>query len=78
MLVGYVCSDSFSGHSYVVLSIPIQINRRSDCKKVLLPNGEKAKPKAWDTKTTPLQLAIARGHRWVAMLESDEVMTCSL
>lgn len=26
----------------------------------------------WDTATTPLQLALARGHRWLAMLESGE------
>jgi hypothetical protein len=39
----------------------------------LLPNGETAKPKAWNTKATPLQLALARGHRWLAMLESGEV-----
>jgi hypothetical protein len=24
----------------------------------------------WDTEPTPLQLALARGHRWLAMLES--------
>ena len=44
-----------------------------NCWKVLLPNGETAKPKAWNTKTTPLQLALARGHRWLAMLESGKV-----
>lgn len=57
----------------LTLSIPIQIKRRSGSKKVLLPNGETAKPKAWNTKATPLQLALARGHRWLAMLESGKV-----
>ncbi len=57
----------------LTLSIPIQIKRRSGCKKVVLPNGETAKPKAWDTKATPLQLALARGHRWLAMLESGKI-----
>jgi len=27
----------------------------------------------WDTTPTPLQLALARGYRWLAMLESGEV-----
>jgi hypothetical protein len=57
----------------LTLSVPIQVKRRSGCKKVLLPNGETAKPKAWNTRATPLQLALARGHRWLAMLESGEV-----
>lgn len=57
----------------LTLSIPIQIKRRSGSKKVLLPNGETAKPKAWNTKATPLQLALARDHRWLTMLESGEV-----
>ena len=26
----------------------------------------------WDTEPTPLQLALARGHRWLAMLGSGE------
>ncbi len=57
----------------LTLSVPIQVKRRGGCKRVLLPNGETAKPKAWNTKATPLQLALARGHRWLAMLESGEV-----
>ena len=27
----------------------------------------------WDVAATPLQLALARGHRWLAMLESGKV-----
>jgi hypothetical protein len=27
----------------------------------------------WDTEPTPLQQALARGHRWFVMLESGEV-----
>ncbi len=41
-------------HCYLFISN--QIIRRSGCKKVLLPNSETAKPKAWDDKATPLQL----------------------
>jgi hypothetical protein len=56
----------------LTLSIPIQIKRRSGRKLVTLPNGETAKARPWDTAATPLQLALARGHRWLAMLESGE------
>ncbi len=59
----------------LTLSVPIQIKRRSGRKLVTLPNGETIKPRPWDTATTPLQLALARGHRWLAMLESGEVKT---
>ncbi|KRH78588.1 hypothetical protein FERRO_15790 [Ferrovum sp. JA12] len=59
----------------LTLSVPIQIKRRSGRKLVTLPNGKAIKPKPWDTATTPLQLALARGHRWLAMLESGEVKT---
>lgn len=57
----------------ITLSIPIRIKRRSGRKLVTLPNGETAKPRPWDCTATPLQLALARGHRWLAMLESGEV-----
>lgn len=57
----------------LTLAIPIQIKRRSGRKLVTLPNGETVKPRPWDTEPTPLQLALARGHRWLAMLESGEV-----
>lgn len=56
----------------LTLSVPIQIKRRSGRKLVTLPNGEIAKARPWDTAATPLQLALARGHRWLAMLESGE------
>jgi hypothetical protein len=57
----------------VTLSVPIRIKRRSGRKLVTLPSGEAAKPRPWDTAPTPLQLALARGHRWLAMLQSGEV-----
>lgn len=57
----------------LTLSVPIQIKRRSGRKLVTLPNGETAKARPWDTAATPLQLALARGYRWLAMLESGEV-----
>lgn len=59
----------------LTLSVPIQIKRRSGCKKIVLPNGDSGKAKLWNTKATPLQLALARGHRWFRMLESGEVQS---
>jgi hypothetical protein len=57
----------------LTLSVPIQIKRRSGRKLVTLPNGEAEPARPWDTEPTPLQLAPARGHRWLAMLISGEV-----
>lgn len=57
----------------LTLIVPIQIKRRSGRKLVTLPNGESATPRPWRTAPTPLQLALARGHRWLAMLESGDV-----
>ncbi|SDX10171.1 LacI family transcriptional regulator [Nitrosomonas communis] len=55
------------------MSVPIQIKCRSGRKLVTLPNSESAKTRPWDTVATSLQLALARGHRWLAMLESGKV-----
>ncbi|SDZ13823.1 LacI family transcriptional regulator [Nitrosomonas sp. Nm58] len=57
----------------LTLSVPIHIKRRSGRKLVTLPNSETAKARPWNAAATPLQLALARGHRWLAMLESGEV-----
>jgi len=38
-----------------------------------LPDGTVQEPRPWDTQPTPLQLALARGHRWLQMLETGEV-----
>ncbi|MDD5478061.1 LacI family transcriptional regulator, partial [Rhodoferax sp.] len=43
--------------------------------QVTLPNGEPGLPRPWDTAATSLLLALARGHKWLAMLESGEVST---
>lgn len=66
---------SQSSDGRLTLSVPIQFKRRSGRKQVTLPNGEPGNPRPWDTAATPLQLALVRGHRWLAMLESGEVTT---
>lgn len=59
-----------SSDGRLTLSVPIQFKRRAGRKQVTLPNGEPGKPRPWDTAATALQMAVARGHRWLAMLES--------
>ncbi len=56
----------------LTLSVPIQIKRRSGRKRVTLPSGETAPVRSWDVTPTPLQLALARGHRWLAWLTLGE------
>ena len=61
-----------SSDGRLTLSVTIQIKRRGGRKQITLPNGEAAKPRPWETAATSLQLALARRHRWLAMLESGE------
>jgi hypothetical protein len=57
----------------LTVTIPIQIKRRGSCKVMILPDGGNVQTRPWDTTPKPLQLALARGHRWLAVLESGEV-----
>jgi hypothetical protein len=61
-----------SSDGRLTLLVPIQFKRRAGRKQVTLPNGKPGNPRPWDTAATALQLALARGHRWLAMLESGE------
>ncbi len=63
-----------SSDGRLTLIIPIKIRRRGSNKVITLPNGETGKPQK-PLEPTPIQLALARGHRWLAMLESGEVKT---
>lgn len=53
----------------LTISVPIQIKRRGGRKLVTAPSGAE-QPR--DGDPTPLQLALARGHRWLALLESGK------
>lgn len=55
------------------ISVPINLKRRSGRRLITLPDGTTQEPRPWDTEPTPLQLALARGHKWLQMLESGEV-----
>lgn len=57
----------------LTVSVPIQIRRRSGRQLVTLPSGEAVQPRPWDIAAMPLQLALARGYRWLAMLERGAV-----
>jgi hypothetical protein len=61
----------------LTVTVPIRIKRRGSRKAVALPDGETMPPRPWDDTPTPIQLALARGHRWLAMLESGEARTLS-
>ena len=56
----------------LTVTVPIQIKRRDFRKVVTLPDGDRVQPRPWDDTPTPHQLALARGHRWLALLESGE------
>ena len=56
----------------VTISIPINIKRRSGRTIMRSPGGVTANPNRVDQDTTPLQLALARGHRWLRMLEEGK------
>ena len=60
-----------SSDGRLTVSVPIKIRRRGGRKQVTLPDGETAEP--WERTPTAIQQALARGHRWLAMLESGEV-----
>ena len=55
------------------INVPINLKRRSGRRLITLPDGTVQEPRPWDTQPTPLQLALARGHRWLQMLETGKV-----
>ena len=54
------------------VTVPIKITRRGRSKAVLLPDGAAFQPRVWDAEPTQMQLALARGHRWLGLLESGK------
>jgi hypothetical protein len=52
------------------VTVPIRITRRGRSKAVMLPDGKAFQPRAWDAAPTQMQLALARGYRWLGLLES--------
>lgn len=58
----------------LVISIPMQLKRRSFRKEIVVPQGL---PGAVDASRSPspLALAIARAHRWASLLEDGRYPT---
>jgi len=52
------------------VTIPIKITRRGRRKVVTMPDGSAMPSRVWDTAPTPIQLALARGHRWLGLVAS--------
>lgn len=59
----------------LTVSVPVKIIRRGKCKAVTLPDGTTLQPRLWNDTPTPIQQALARGHRWLEMLESGKAKT---
>ena len=56
----------------VTVSIPIRIRRFSGRKQVVVPAGVSATA-IGEPVQTALQIALARGHRWLRLIESGKV-----
>ena len=61
----------------VVLNVPIALKRRSGRRVVAIHGTEFESGKRTRTGATPLQLALARGHRWLRILEAGEAFSMS-
>ena len=60
----------------VTVSIPIRIRRFSGRMQVVVPPGVSTTP-IGEAVPTPLQIALARGHRWLRLIESGKVTNLS-
>lgn len=65
---GVVASDGS-----VVLHVPINLRQRSGRRVVVVDGSRCGSSERIRTGATPLQLALARGHRWLRMLEAGQV-----
>lgn len=61
----------------VTLNVPIALRRRSGRRVVVSKGSEFESRSRTRTGATPLQLALARGHRWLRMLEAGEAASMS-
>lgn len=60
----------------VTVSIPIRIKRYSGRRQVVVPQGIST-TLTFDPAPTALQIALARGHRWLRQIESGKVTNLS-
>ena len=59
----------------LTVSLPIKLIRRGKCMAVTLPDGTTIQPRPWDDTPTTIQQALARGHRWLEMLQSGKAQS---
>jgi len=59
----------------LTVTVPIRIKHRGLRKTIVLPDVDSLHSRSWGSSPTPIQLAPARGHRWLAILESGEAGT---
>ena len=59
----------------LTVSLPIKLIRRGKCMAVTLPDGTTIQPRPWDDTPTPIQQALARGHRWLELLQSGKAQS---
>ncbi|QCW24441.1 LacI family transcriptional regulator [Lysobacter enzymogenes] len=74
-ITGQVECLEISDGSMVVVA-PIRLKRRSGRRLVQMQAApENSRP--WDKQKTPLQVALMRAHRWLAILEEGEAASLS-
>ncbi|OED43318.1 LacI family transcriptional regulator [Chromatiales bacterium (ex Bugula neritina AB1)] len=61
-----------ASNGQISISVPMQFKRSSGRRMITFPDGTSCETRPWDTKPTSLQLALARGHHWLALLESGQ------
>lgn len=66
-------SEVVASDGSVVLNVPITLRQRSGRRVVAVGGSGFESRDRIRTGATPLQLALARGHRWLRMLEAGEV-----
>jgi hypothetical protein len=66
-------SEVVASDGSVVLHVPINLRQRSGRRVVAVGGSRCESAERTRIGATPLQLALARGHRWLRMLEAGEV-----
>jgi hypothetical protein len=66
-------SEVVASDGSVVLNVPITLRQRSGRRVVSVGGSGCESGQRTRTGATPLQLALARGHRWLRMIEAGEV-----
>jgi hypothetical protein len=66
-------SEVVASNGSVVLNVPITLRQRSGRRVVAVSGSGCESGERTPTGATPLQLALARGHRWLRMIEAGEV-----